>query len=90
MIVFDDVAAGGGERPLGEKLNDHFEFKSPNGATCKLTGGAIELHRLTVEDFHQLERRADEINEENINDTCTLDGNLKEVRQTIPPKLFPR
>ena len=38
-----------------------------------LTGG-IELNRLAVEDYDQLERRADEITEENINTTCTVDG----------------
>ena len=75
-------AAGGGERPLGEKLPNGFEFKSAWGDTYKLTGRAIELHRLAVEDFDQLERRADEIKEENINATCSfVDRPYKEVRQ---------
>jgi hypothetical protein len=72
--------ATGGERPLGEKLLDDFEIKTPGGDTWK-TGGAIELHRLALQDYNQLERRAAEITEENINVTCSLhDGFYKEVR----------
>ena len=40
----------------------------------------FELHRLACEDYNQLERRAAEITEENINATCSLDnGNNTEV-----------
>ena len=86
----DEVAAGGGgERPLGEKLTDGFEIKLPSGRTWKLAGGT-ELHRLAVEDYNQLERRAAEINEENINATCTVnDGRFKEVRQASLPNSSP-
>ena len=85
----DEIAGGGGgERPLGEKLPDVFEFKTPWG-TRKLTGG-VELHRLVVEEFDQLERRAGEINEENINATCSAnDGVWKEVRQASLPNSSP-
>ena len=52
--------------------------------------GGIELHRLACEDYNQLERRAAEINEENINATCSLDdGWLKEVRQASLPNSSP-
>ena len=64
-------------------------FKDKRGLTWKVSGG-IELHRLAVEDFDQLERRADEINEENIKATCTADdGFFKEVRQAPLPNSSP-
>ena len=72
-----EVTCGGGERPLGEKLPDGFEVKSPRGPTWNLTG-AIELHRLVVEDYDQLERRASELKAELINSTCTYESS-KEV-----------
>ena len=55
-----------------------FEVESPRGPTWNLTG-AIELHRLVLEDYAQLERRAGELKAEFINSTCTRDGNIKEV-----------
>ena len=88
----DEVAGGGGERSLDEKLDD-FAFKSPNDGTFKITGG-IELHRLCFTDYPQLERRADEIRPPFINSTCSViwpGGELiEEVRHAIPPKLLPR
>ena len=88
----DDEAAGGGggERSLGEKLPDRFEVKSPRGKIWEITGG-IEIHRLVVEDYEQLERRADDINEENINSCyCFLDNGLyQEVRQVPLPNSSP-
>ena len=88
----DEVAGGGGERSLDEKLDD-FEAKSPNGDTWQITGG-IELHWLCLTDYPQLERRADEIRPPFINSTCSVilsDGKLmEEVRHAIPPKLLPR
>ena len=88
----DEVAAGGGgvgERPLGEKLPGQCQVKTSWGETRWLHGG-IELHRLAVEDFDQLERRADEINEENLNSTCSdNDGYYKEVSQTPLPNSSP-
>ena len=83
------IAGGGGEQPLGEKLAHHFEVKDKWGETWKVFGG-IALHWLTCEDCDQLERRADEINEKNINTTCRLDGGLyKEVRQASLPNSSP-
>ena len=78
MIIFE--VAGGGERRLDKKLPDGFKVKAWN-----LTG-AIELHRLVLEDYAQLERRAGELKAEFINSTCTVDGELvKEVSQPILP-----
>ena len=86
----DEVAGGGGEWSLDEKLDGW--FKCPNGA-WQITGG-IELHRLCFADYPQLERRADEIRPPFINSTCSViwpDGELaEEVRHAIPPKLLPR
>ena len=88
----DEVTGGGGERSLDEKL-DGFKFKHPNGFTWQITVG-IELHRLCLRDYPQLERRADEIRPPLINSTCSVtwpDGELiEEVRHAIPPKLLPR
>ena len=85
MNTIAKVAGRGGERPLGEKLPG--DFKLSDG--FKLTGG-IELHRLAVKDFDQLERRADEIKAEDVNSTCSInDGRVKEVRQA-PFLLLPR
>ena len=78
-----------GERPLGEKVPDGFDVRDRDGQPWKQIGG-MELHRLVLEDFDQLERRADEIKEENVNSTCSInDGRVKEVRQA-PLPLLPR
>ena len=86
--------AGGGELPLGWKLAGNFELKDHRGNTLKLTGGAIELHRLAKKDCAQLEKRKEEITEAIINSTCSLthdDGYVySEVRQAPPPKVLPR
>ena len=86
----DEVAGGGGgERPLGEKLPGQCQVKTSWGETRWLHGG-IELHRLAVEAFDQLERRADEINEENINSTCSFYGGYyEEVSQAPLPNSSP-
>ena len=48
------------------------------------------MHRLALQDYDQLERRADEINEENVNSTCSLDdGVYKEVSQAPLPNSSP-
>ena len=49
--------------------------------------GAIELHRLVVEDFTQLERRAEEIDEAVIDATCTVEDIGEEVRHAPHPFL---
>ena len=61
---YSALFAGGIERPLNEKLPDKYVVKS-----IEITGG-IELHRLAVEDFAQLERRSEEITGEIINKGC--------------------
>ena len=65
--------------------------KLPLGITFNLSGGAIELHRLALQDYNQLERRAAEINEENINATCSVNDGVewKEVKQTPLPNSSP-
>ena len=84
----------GGERPLGEKLPNGFEVKDNNGDPFNLTG-ALELHRLVVEDYDQLEKRKEEITSTIIDSTCAMDGELlfvntyKEVSQQ-PLPLLPR
>ena len=103
MINYDDDdeqpadKVTGGERPLGEKLADGFEVKfyyDDYDITWKLTG-AIELHRLVLEDYDQLEKRKNEITSTIIDSTCAVDGatsisnNFKEVSQP-PLSLFPR
>ena len=85
----DKVTGGGGERPLGEKLPDGFEVKDNEGETFNLTG-AIELHRLVLQDYDQLKKRKDEITRKIIDSTCAVDdeydGHYKEVSQ--PPLPF--
>ena len=75
-----------GERPLGEKLPDGFEIKDSDGETWNLTG-AIELHRLVLQDNDQLKKRKDEITKTIIDSTCAFDdeyeGHYKEV--SLPP-----
>ena len=85
----DQVTGGGGERPLGEKLPDGFEVKDSDGETWNLTG-AIELHRLVLQDYDQLKQRKDEITRKIIDSTCEVDdGFYKEVSQP-PLPLLPR
>ena len=69
----------------------NFEVKTPHGKTFKLSG-AIELHRLAVDDPAQLERRKEEITAAIINTTCSMaldDVLYKEVRQAPLPNSFP-
>ena len=86
------LVAGGDERPLDEKLPDNFEFEVKETilvSSCELTG-AIELHRLVLDDPDQLKRRKEEITEAMINATCSIaldDGYIiEEVRQAPLPK----
>ena len=71
--------AGGGGRPLSEKWSDLLTVKDKKHEIWELKG-ATELHRLALEDFSQLERRAEEIDEAIVNATCTImDGYYKEA-----------
>ena len=56
---------------MGEKLPGNFEVKHLLGGTYKLSG-AIELHRLALEDPAQLERRKEEITTAILNSTCSI------------------
>ena len=60
-------------RQLSEKLPDNIELevKKHDSNAVKLTG-AIELHRLAVEDLDQLKKRVDELNAEIVNTTCSV------------------
>ena len=80
-----DILAGGGDRPLGEKLPEYFEVKTANGESYDLTN-ALELHRLVVEDYDQLERRSKELDKKIIDATCSDElFSYKEVSE--PPSL---
>ena len=81
-MIFTFKIAGGGEKSLDKKLPGGFEVKDQY-STYNLTG-AIELHRLALGDYDQLERRAGDLKAELINSTCTVDG-YKEVSQPILP-----
>ena len=88
----DRVTGGGGERPLGEKLPDGFEVKDDEGETIKKLTGAIELHRLVLQDYDQLKKRKDEITRKIVDSTCAVDADdefYKEVSQS-PLPLLPR
>ena len=63
--------AGGGGRPLSEKWSDLLTVKDKKHEIWELKG-ATELHRLALEDFSQLEGRAEEIDEAIVNATCTI------------------
>ena len=89
--VFDDDdeqpadKVTGGERPLGEKLQDGFEVKLGNGSFWNLTG-ALELHRLVLEDYDQLEKRKKEITSKIIDSTCAFDySGLSWIKVSQPP-----
>ena len=75
-----DKVAGGGRRFLAEKLPDSFEFKLQEGF-FRLSG-ALEVHSLAVQD--KLKGREEELTEDIINATCTIngdDGYFKEVSE---------
>ena len=84
-----EEVAGGRERTLSEKLPDNFEVKTQTETKrapiitpgVHLTG-AMEIHRLTVENKLNLSLKGREA--ELINATCTTDGwtNYKEVIQS--------
>ena len=75
--------------PLGERLPDTYKIKKDvededeyEDDTTVLIG-AIELHRLVLEDYSQLKRRAKEITEAIINATCSIRHGSKEVRDAV-------
>ena len=84
-----EEVAGGRERTLSEKLPDNFEVKTQTQTKrapiitpgVHLTG-AMEIHRLTVE--NRLMGREAELTVDLINATCTTDGwtNYQEVIQS--------
>ena len=85
-LIFNKVTGGGGERPLGKKLPDGFKFKDSDGEPWNLTG-AIELHRLVLQDYDQLKKRKNEITRKIIDSTCAIDVDFyKEVSQ--PPLII--
>ena len=73
-----DEVARGDVRPLDHKLPHTRFIKSPWGKSIKLIG-AREIHRLTLGDFDQLERRSEEIRGAITDATCSLDGYLNEI-----------
>ena len=83
-----DNLAGGGDRPLGEKLSDRFEVKFPDGRTWPFTNG-LELHRLVLEDYDQLERRSKELDKKIIDAKCS-DEEINEVSEPLSLSLLPR
>ena len=87
-LFYDDSIVGGGDRPLGEKLPDDFEVKTPDGYIYHLTNG-LELHRLVLEDYDQLERRSKELDKKIIDAKCSF-GNINEVSEPPSLPLLPR
>ena len=77
-----DNLAGGGDRPLGEKLPDRFEVKDPDGIIWWHTNG-LELHRLVLEDYDQLERRSKELDKKIIDAKCSTKYR-NEVSESLP------
>ena len=76
-----DKVAGGGRRFLAEKLPEKFGVETPEGFFIRLSG-ALEVHSLAVQD--KLKGREEELTEEIINATCTIngDGDIKEVSES--------
>ena len=60
----------------------------PGGYTCYLTNG-LELHRLVVEDYDQLERRSKELDKKIIDANCS-DEDINEVSEPPSLSLLPR
>ena len=83
-----DNLAGGGDRPLGEELHDGFEVKDPYGSSFSLFDG-LELHRLVVEDYDQLERRSKELDKKIIDAKCSTKFS-NEVSEPPSLSLLPR
>ena len=74
--------AGGGGRFLAEKLPDCFVFKLQEGLAYMLSG-ALEVHLLALE--NKLKGREEELTEDIINATCTINGyngSFKEVSES--------
>ena len=84
----NDNLAGGGDRPLGEKLPYGYEVEEPLGLEWQIANG-LELHRLVLEDYDQLERRSKELDKKIIDAKCSY-GGLKEVSEPPSLPLLPR
>ena len=80
-------------RPLCENLPDKTNLtvtykkgkkgkETVTSIISHLVTGAIELHRLAVLDFDELERRKDEITEDIVNATCSYDDGHTEVMKS--------
>ena len=64
--------------------------KTPYGYTYSLTNG-LELHRLVVEDYNQLERRSKELDKKIIDAKCSTNNqDLNEVSELTYLSLLPR
>ena len=74
--------AEGGRRFLAEKLPDNsVVFETPDGFIFRLSG-AFELHSLALE--NKLKGREEELTEDIINATCTINGSYKDVSESSP------
>ena len=92
--LYDRVRDGDEERPLGEKLPDGFEVKDKDGLWAYGRGyepleltGAIELHRLVLEDYDQLEKQKDEITSTIIDSTCSFNMGRSYYKEVSQPPL---
>ena len=81
----DKCWKGVGGWPLGEKREYLRIYDEDNEEIFDLEE-PIELHRLVVEDFTQLQRRAEEINEAVLDATCATEDEAEEV-STVPNSL---
>ena len=84
----NDNLAGGGDRPLDEWLPDRFEIRDPDGYNEILTTG-LELHRLVVEDYDQLERRSKELDKKIIDAKCSLGLDYDYLEEVSEPPTLP-
>ena len=83
LVLLTSEVAGGSGGLLSEKLPDKSKLevmfkKGKKGKETVTTithfvTGAIELHRLAVLDFEELQKRKDEITEDIVNATCSYD-----------------
>ena len=92
LVLLTSEVAGGSGGALSEKLphKSKLEVIFKKGKKGKetvttithLVTGAIELHRLAVLDFEELQKRKDEITEDIVNATCSYDDGHTEVMKS--------